>query len=233
MDVVERMVLWDIDGTLLRAGDIGAAVFDQAIEAVLGARPPARISMSGKTDPSIVREYLALMAVEETGDLVEAILGMLAANLVAAADAGILAEEGRACPGVPEVLDGLALSDGVVQTLLTGNIYPNAVVKVSAYGLDKWLDLDIGAYGSDHDDRNQLGPVALDRLAERHGARLNPSEVWVVGDTPRDLACARALGARCLLVATGRYAFAELAGLGADSTLTDLSDHEAVVDLLA
>ncbi|MDE3204407.1 MAG: haloacid dehalogenase-like hydrolase [Acidobacteriota bacterium] len=231
--MVERMVLWDIDGTLLRAGDIGAAVFDQAIEAVLGAPPPARISMSGKTDPSIVREYLALMAVEETDDLVEAILGKLAANLAAAADAGILSEEGRACPGVPEVLDGLALSDGVVQTLLTGNIYPNAVVKVSAYGLDKWLDLDIGAYGSDHDDRNQLVPVALDRLAERHGTRLTPSDVWVVGDTPRDLACARAVGARCLLVATGRYPFAELAGLGADSTLADLSDHEAVIDLLA
>lgn len=229
--MVRRLVLWDVDGTLLRAGDIGAAVFDDAVEAVLGRRPPERVRMSGKTDPLIVREYLVMMGVEETPELVEAILERLVQGLADAADAGVLGD-GSACPGVTEVLDGLAAADGVVQTLLTGNLYANAVVKVSAYGLDKWLDLDLGAYGSDSDDRNRLVPVALERLEQARGVRLAPSEAWVVGDTPRDLACARAAGARCLLVATGRYRYSELAGLGADQTVEDMTDASAVVDLL-
>ena len=225
-----RLILWDVDGTLLRAGDIGAAVFDDSVEAVLGRRPPERVRMSGKTDPLIVREYLVMMGVEETPELVDAILDRLVTALAAAAEAGILGE-GSACPGVTDVLDMLASAEGVVQTLLTGNLYANAVVKVSAYGLDKWLDLDIGAYGSDSDDRNRLVPVALHRLQQARGLRLAPADVWVVGDTPRDLACARAAGARCMLVATGRYTFDELAGLGADAVVHDLTG-EGIVDRL-
>ncbi len=232
MGVVHRLVLWDVDGTLLRAGDIGAAVFDDAVEAVIGVRPPERVRMSGKTDPLIVREYLAMMAMDETPQLVEAVLDQVGRGLAAASDAGVLHRDGRACPGAADVLEDLAATDGVAQSLLTGNIYPNAVVKVRAYGLDRWLDLEIGAYGSDSEDRNRLVPVALERLQRLRGARLAASAVWVVGDTPRDLACARAAGARCLLVATGRYTYADLVGLGADVTLADLSDRSAVVDLL-
>lgn len=231
--MARRLVLWDVDGTLLRAGDIGAAVFDDALEEVLGRRPPERIRMSGKTDPLIVREYLAMMRVEETPELVERILERLVEALAQAAEAGVLHEEGTACPGVADVLGGLAATEGVTQTLLTGNLYANAVVKVQAYGLDKWLDMDLGAYGSDSEDRNQLVPVALRRLQQARGVRLRPSDVWVVGDTPRDLACARSAGARCLLVATGRYTFGELSGLGADATLENLADAASVVDLLA
>jgi phosphoglycolate phosphatase len=231
--VVRRLVLWDVDGTLLRAGDIGAAVFDDAIEMVLGRRPPERIRMSGKTDPLIVREYLAMMGVGETPSLVEEILFRLGENLAAASEAGILQAEGRACPGVPELLGLLAEADHVVQALLTGNIYSNAVVKVNAYGLDRWLDLAVGAYGSDSVDRNRLVPIALGRLYEARAVRLAPSDVWVVGDTPRDLACARAAGARCLLVATGRYTFDELSGLGADLTLADMSDPVPALSVLA
>lgn len=226
-------MLWDVDGTLLRAGDIGAAVFDEAVESVVGRRPPERIRMSGKTDPLIVREYLTLMGVRDTPELVQAILDRLVEALAGAAEAGVLHEGGASCPGVADVLGALAITEGVVQTLLTGNLYANAVVKVSAYGLDKWLDLELGAYGSDSEDRNRLVPVALQRLEQARRVRLAPSDVWVVGDTPRDLACARAAGARCLLVATGRYSYSELAGLGADATLEDLSDSDAVVDLLA
>lgn len=229
--MARRLVLWDVDGTLLRAGDIGAAVFDDAVEAVLGQRPPERVRMSGKTDPLIVREYLVMMGVEEKPELVDAVLERLVEALAEAAEAGVL-DEGSACPGVTDVLDGLAAAEGVVQTLLTGNLYANAVVKVNTYGLAKWLDLDIGAYGSDSDDRNRLVPIALGRMEQARGVRLAPSEVWVVGDTPRDLACARAAGARCLLVATGRYTYGELAGLGADAAVKDMSDGARVVSLL-
>ena len=231
--MARRLVLWDVDGTLLRAGEIGAAVFDDAVESVLGRRPPDRVRMSGKTDPLIVREYLVLMGVPESPSLVEAILEQLVQNLAEAAEAGVLSDGGAACPGVTEVLDGLAAAGGVVQTLLTGNVYANAVVKVSAYGLDKWLDLGLGAYGSDSEDRNRLVPIALHRLEQARGVSLPASQVWVVGDTPRDLACARAAGARCLLVATGRYTYPELAGLGADAAVENLADWSSVVDLLA
>ena len=230
--MIRRLVLWDVDGTLLRAGDIGAAVFDDAIAEVVGERPPARIRMSGKTDPLIVREYLAMMGVEESPELIDSVLLRLGEGLAAASQAGILTEEGRACPGAAEVLEGLAAVEGVAQTLLTGNIYVNAVVKVSAYGLDKWLDFEIGAYGSDSEDRNRLVPVALDRLERARGSRITPSDAWVVGDTPRDLACARAAGAHCLLVATGRYSYGELSGLGADAALEDMSDWSNVLEIL-
>jgi phosphoglycolate phosphatase len=228
-----RLVLWDVDGTLLSTGDIGAAVFDDALEHVLGRRPLDRVAMSGKTDPLIVREYLAAMAIEETEELVQEILLSLARLLAEAGDAGDLHVAGSAKPGVPEVLDRLSGHPGIIQTLLTGNVYANAVVKVTAYGLDKWLDLTIGAYGSDSDDRNELVPIALDRLESERGVRMAPSDVWVVGDTPRDLACARAAGAKCLLVATGRYALSELAGLGADAAIADMTGVESVVKLLS
>lgn len=230
--VVRRLILWDVDGTLVRAGDIGAAVFDAAIEAVFGVRPPQRVRMSGKTDPQIVREYMEAMGVDESGALVEAVLREVERGLAAAAATGELATAGHACAGVGDVLSALAGDDRVVSSLLTGNVFPNALVKVSAFGLDRWLDLDVGAYGSDHHDRNRLVPVALGRLRAERDVTLAPSECWIVGDTPRDLACARAAGARCLLVATGRYPLGELDGLGADAVMADLADTEAVVKLL-
>jgi phosphoglycolate phosphatase len=144
-------------------------------------------------------------------------------------------------PGVPEVLAGLtgagasagAGGGRVLQSVLTGNIAPNAVVKLAAFGLPKWLDLEIGAYGSDHADRTELVPVALERARRLRGVSLAPADVWVVGDTANDLACARAAGARCLLVGTGRVPVNELAQLGPDAVAADLSHVEAVVELLA
>ena len=226
------MVLWDIDGTLVRAGDIGAAVFDLALEAVLGRRPDTRIVMSGKTDPQIVREYLDQMGVAPSAEVVDSVLRGVEGQLAAAAADGELLERGSACAGVAEVLAALDDHPRVVSSLLTGNLYPNALVKVGAFGLDRYLDLQLGAYGSDHHDRNELVPVALRRLEDERGVRLEGEQVWVVGDTPRDLACARAAGARCLLVATGRYRFDELDALGADATMADLSDTDSVVELL-
>ncbi|HET9443314.1 MAG TPA: HAD hydrolase-like protein, partial [Acidimicrobiales bacterium] len=94
-------------------------------------------------------------------------------------------------------------------------------------------DLEIGAYGSDDADREKLVPIALRRAAERHGIDPRPEDVWVVGDTPRDLACARAGGARCLLVGTGNFGVDELRRMEPDAALADLSDTEAAFELLA
>jgi phosphoglycolate phosphatase len=229
---IRRLLLWDVDGTLVRAGDLGAAIFDVAFEAVLGVKPRGRVRMSGKTDPQIVREYLAMMGIAETDGLVESVLRSIEGQLAAAAAAGELAAGGTACPGTAQVLALLAGDQRVVSTLLTGNIAPNAAVKVAAFGLDRWLDLSLGAYGSDEADRNLLVPIALGRLASERGVWLDPSDAWVIGDTPRDLECARVAGARCLLVATGRYTTEQLDGVGADAVLRDLADAPAVAKLL-
>jgi phosphoglycolate phosphatase len=226
---VRRLLLFDIDGTLLKAGEVGGAVFDRAIEAVLGEAPTQRVSMSGKTDPQIVREYLALLKQDDPTHL-PAVLEHLEAELAAASQQ--LARDGSPCAGAPELLQALAADERLHLSVLTGNIAPNAEVKLAAFGLDKWLDLETGAYGSDHEDRQQLVPIALDRLASLGGARLSPEDAWVIGDTPRDYECAQAAGAHCLLVATGRFRAEELGRLGADAVLADLAATEAVVDLL-
>jgi phosphoglycolate phosphatase len=211
---------------------VAAEVFETAIAEVLGRHPEGEVRMSGKTDPQIVLEYFEQMGVAPTGDLVEQVLAKLASSLEREAKAGTLAAQGRTCPGVPELLDNLASTEGVTCSLLTGNIYPNAMLKVSTFGLDRWLVPEAGAYGSDHVDRNRLVPLALERAERCLGQSLDPKQVWVVGDTPRDLACARAGGVNCLLVATGTYSLAELAEAGADAVLADLSDVEMAAKTL-
>jgi phosphoglycolate phosphatase len=230
--VIRRLLLWDVDGTLVRTGEVGAAIFDAALESVVGRRPPARVLMSGKTDPQIVAEYLHQMGVAGGPGLVDAVLDVAAQELAAAAARGEVAAGASVCPGVETLLPVLALDPRVLSTLVTGNIAPNALIKVGTFGLDRWLDLSIGAYGSDAADRNLLVPIALGRARAERGVRLEPRDAWVIGDTPRDLECARTAGVRCLLVATGRYDLAALHPLGADALLPDLSDTEAVVSLL-
>jgi phosphoglycolate phosphatase-like HAD superfamily hydrolase len=226
------LVLWDVDGTLVRTGDVGALIFDVAIERKLGRRPSGRIPMSGKTDPQIVLEYLTefdLLGAEAQAHL-PAILAEIEIEL--AAQAQTVREHGTVLPGVPDILARLAADDEVDQTVLTGNIAPNARVKVGAFGLDRWLNLEMGAYGSDHADRNELVPVALRKVEAARGRSFEPGQVWVVGDAPNDLACARAGGVRCLLVATGRPTFEELRALRPDALRHDLSDVDDIHALL-
>lgn len=227
---MDRLVLWDVDGTLLSAGGVGAAVFDRALAVLLGRTPPERIHMSGRTDPQIAAEYLAMLGVPDPDEVLPGVLVQLEKELVAAEDE--LRASGHAMPGVAALIARLHGEPGVLQSLLTGNIAPNAVVKLAAFGLDELLDLEVGAYGSDHADRNELVPIALARVEERRGRRFSTDEVWVVGDSPNDLACARAGGVRCLLVGTGRYGVDELVALGPDAALADLADTDRAASIL-
>jgi phosphoglycolate phosphatase len=217
---------------LIRGGPAGRLAFADAIDAVLGIEIPGDElpRMSGKTDPQIALEILERIGVTAP----EAHLGAIEAALERAlsARAGQLETEGWVLPGVPELLR--ALDDaGCVQTLVTGNVAPNARTKLAALGLlaAGHLQLELGAYGSDHRDRDNLVPVALRRVRAA-GFDVSPATTWVVGDTPRDLACARAAGVRCLLVATGTYGLDELCDAGPDAALADLSDTERVAGVL-
>ncbi len=228
--MLRRLLLWDIDGTLVRAGPLAAEVFDRAVGDVVGEPPPGRVRMSGKTDPLIVGEQLRLLGVEPEPGTVEAVLDRLVARLAEVSD--LLAGQGSVCPGVSEVLSELAADPGVASGVLTGNLRPNAEVKLAAFGLDGLVDVGIGAFGSDDIDRNALVPIARRRATERLGSAVAPADTWVIGDTPRDLDCARAGGVRCLLVATGTYPVDELGALGADAVLPDLGDTREVLGIL-
>jgi phosphoglycolate phosphatase len=230
---VARLVLWDIDGTLLRGGGVARDVFDEAVTAVLGRHPgDHRVHMGGKTDPQIALEILAYAALEvaEAAEHLPAVLAALERGLEAAVDE--MRRHGFVLPGVPELLGALDADPSVRSTVLTGNTEANAAVKLAAFELTRWVDLEIGAFGSDDPDRTALVPVALERARRLRGLVLDRADVWVVGDTPRDLACARAAGVRCALVATGHSSIEELRATDADAVLEDLSDVDGVVKLL-
>jgi phosphoglycolate phosphatase len=229
----QRLILWDIDGTLLWAGSAARDAFDAAVAEVLGRHPGDHgVQMSGKTDPQIALEIMEHAGVH--ADLARERLPQVLAALVrrTTAAAPRLRSSGGIHPGVEAVLSGLASDLSVLQSVLTGNLAPTARAKLAAFGLDRFLDLEVGAFGSDHHDRDELIPVSLKRVERRYGFVLEADDVWVVGDTPRDLACARVGGARCLLVGTGHIPIGELSGLGADSSLPDLHDVESVIAIL-
>ncbi|MGH9117435.1 MAG: HAD family hydrolase [Acidimicrobiales bacterium] len=235
---MNRLVLWDVDGTLVRCGPIGRQAIERAARRALDHHVDwsdddvPQVHMSGGTDPGILLELLAHGGIE--GDQIDRLLALALVHLEdeLAAAAHRIELEGTVLPGVAEVVTRLHDDPGVIQSVLTGNIAPNAAVKLGAFGLDAWLDLEIGAYGSDHVDRNRLVPLAIERAEAKHGRAFPPADVWVVGDTPRDMACAAAAGARCLLVATGGHPIDELEGLGADEVLPDLSEVDLVVGVL-
>jgi phosphoglycolate phosphatase len=230
---VARLVLWDIDGTLLRGGGVARDVFGRAVADVLGRHPGDHgVRMGGATDPQIALEILAFagLAEADAAEHLPAVLAALEQRLAAAADE--LREHGFLLPGVPAVLRALDADPDVRSTVLTGNTQANALVKLAAFELTPWLDVDIGAFGSDDRDRAALVPIALERARQLRGLAVAPDDVWVVGDTPRDLACARAGGVRCALVATGHAPLDELRATDADAVLDDLGDVDAVVELL-
>ena len=236
--VPSPLVLWDVDGTLIKGGAAGRLAFADAVADVFGVDVPAELlpRMAGKTDPQIALELLVRLGMAAP----EASLPVLEAALERAlsARAPQLRAEGIVLPGVRAAIAALDRAR-VLQTLVTGNVAPNARTKLAALGLvgegsaaSGPLRLDIGAYGSDDGDRDNLVPIALAR-ARAAGLEVTAERTWVVGDTPRDLACARSAGARCLLVATGGYPLGQLQGEGADAVFADLSDTEAVVGLLS
>lgn len=233
MASLRRLILWDIDGTLISAGALTRRAFDLAIASALGREPGEHgVSFGGKTDPQIALEILGALAVSADDARVRlpAVIEALEREMGAARD--LIRREGSVLPGVKRVLQRLQRTPGVLQSVLTGNVEANARLKVGAFGLDRYLDMVVGAYGSDGEDRTTLVPLALGKVESLRGDRIEPGDVWVIGDTARDLACARAGGARCLLVATGRDAYEQLASLDADAVFPDLADGEAVVRTL-
>lgn len=231
--MTDRLILWDIDGTLIRGGSIAQRVFVSAIERVIGRSAASHgVVMGGKTDPQIAHEILVALGVEasEAAGHISTVIEHLESDL--AEGAAELRRDGRVLPGVVDALAALADDPRVVQSILTGNTAANAAVKLGAFDLARYVDIDVGAYGSDDADRRMLVPIALDRARRLRGFTGSARDVWVIGDTPRDHECAVAAGARSLLVATGRIGRDELEACGADAVLDDLGDVDRVLAIV-
>jgi phosphoglycolate phosphatase-like HAD superfamily hydrolase len=227
---IRTLVLWDIDGTLVDSAKLGRDAFLDAFERVTGRPPRELVPFAGRTDLEIALDMLERSGIDVDDGLLERFGTELHRAML---DRGQeLRARGRAYPGVQETLERLHREPGVAQSLLTGNIAPNAVVKLGAFGLDTHVDFDIGAYGSDDRRRGRLVAVALAKCARKHAATLDPHDVVVVGDTPLDVAAAHEGGARSVAVATGPYDQDQLHAAGAHVVLPDLSDPETVVEAL-
>jgi phosphoglycolate phosphatase len=226
-----RLVLWDIDGTLVQAGEVGRDIFTEAFQAVLGRTPDqvtARmLVMAGRTDPEIALEFLAAHQIAEGEQHLPAFNEALVTAL--AAKAAVIRERGRALPGAREALAALAGTDGVVQSLLTGNVQPNALLKLASFGLDGYLDFAVGGFGSDHRHRPSLVEVARGKAERKYGTAFDATATVLVGDTPLDVAAGRAGGARVVAVATGPFDVEELTASEPDAVLADLLDTDAAV----
>jgi phosphoglycolate phosphatase-like HAD superfamily hydrolase len=228
---LRRLVLWDIDGTLVQAGEVGRDIFTEAFQAVLG-RDPDQVTakalvMAGRTDPEIALEFLAAHEIAEGASHLPAFSEALVTAL--AAKAAVVRERGRALPGAREALVALGRGDGVVQSLLTGNLQPNALLKLASFELDGYLDFEVGGFGSDHHHRPSLVEVARTKAEGKYGTAFAGPATVLVGDTPLDVDAGRAGGARVVAVATGPYGVAELEATGADAVLADLRDTEAAL----
>ena len=222
-----KLVLWDIDGTLVDSAKLGRDAFFEAFEEVVGHPVETVVPFAGRTDLEIAHDLLAVAGVEPDEGLLDRFGDALAAAMASRSDE--LRAKGRPFPGVRQALERLDAEPDLHQSLLTGNIEPNARVKLAAFDLDRYLDFEIGAYGSDHRMRGELVAIAIAKARRLRGLALEPSDVVLVGDTPLDVKAAREGGAQAIAVATGPYGEEDLAATGADSVLPDVSDIDRLL----
>ena len=222
---MKTLLLWDIDGTLLASSGAGLRALSTALRQVFGREDTlAGLDWSGRTDRYIIAQIFERCQIPDTPEnrdryvdgYAEALPGEMARSNV--------------LPGVLEILKAADARPDIVQGLLTGNLRRGAELKLGHHGL--WDFFAFGAFADDSPNRNELGPHALRRAAEHAGAVFQPDRVWIVGDTPHDIACGRVIGAKTLALPTGHHPAEELAAHQPTALLTDLSDTAAFCKLI-
>ena len=223
---MKYLLLWDIDGTLIASGGAGMHALRHALRAVFGIDASLDdIDFAGRTDTWIMRAVFAKFRLDASPENFARFFD----GYVSALPDALRNPHARVLPGVREVLRAAADHGAIAQGLLTGNMRRGAQVKLSHHGL--WEHFDFGAFGDDSEFRNDLGPHALRRALERHGVHFPADNVWIIGDTPHDVACGKIIGARTLAVATGGSTLAELQACGPTAARPDLSDTDDVLRL--
>jgi phosphoglycolate phosphatase len=247
------LVLWNIDLTLVDVGRVTRVAYAEAFRRVTG-RPLVQLpQMAGRIESEIFFDALALneaaigtppirqhgspgsahspgWTVSGSDELLARFTGELAASF--GSRRALLREQGRILPGAWDAVSELARHRGVVQSLLTGTIKPNAVEKLRAFGLDTFFDYEVGGYGSEVYPKGAQLLMTRGRAAEKYGVTFDESSTVYIGDSSRDVEAARMGGARCIAVASGRSTVGELRDAGADVVFADLVDTAAVIQAI-
>ena len=225
-----KLVLFDIDGTLVLTGGAGVRAMTRACDEIVGSSNALHaVAVAGRTDWIILSDALERMGRDLDAQLFAALRDRYVTHLreeIQVPGHGVKA----VMPGIQALLDDLQARDGVYLGLLTGNFEAGARIKLEYF--DLWRYFQCGAFGDDAADRNALVPFAVSRARECGVPDLAPRDILVVGDTPHDIACARAVGATPVAVATGMFTTEQLRDSGADIVFRDLSDTAAFTSLL-
>jgi len=221
-----RLILFDIDGTLLWSDGAGRRSMNAALTATIGDPGPPDYRYDGKTDPQIARDIMVLCGVAP--EEIDARIPVLLERYVALLTEELRHRPVRLFPGVSALIDAVDAHPELTLGLLTGNVRAGAELKLRAAGVD-FARFRVGAYGSDHHERPALPAIAQARAREALGLHITGDRVVVIGDTPADIACGRGIGARAIAVATGHYQVDDLASHSPAAVFATLEDTAAVM----
>ncbi|MBF0554558.1 MAG: HAD family hydrolase [Nitrospirae bacterium] len=220
-----RLILFDIDGTLIDAGGAGGKSLNDAFYELFSIKDAFKnIRFDGKTDLRIFNEGLKYHKLTDGNGIIDSIKEQYLNHLRLEIDN----DKRHIKPGIAALIEGLRGKNRI--GLLTGNLRAGAEIKLSSLGL--WQHFEGGAFGDKHEDRNRLLPIAVEDFYKNTGVRFSYSQCVIIGDTPKDVDVGKAHGAFTIAVATGPYTAGELAGAGVDVVFNDLSDTNAVLALI-
>jgi phosphoglycolate phosphatase-like HAD superfamily hydrolase len=223
----KRLLLWDIDGTLITTGEAGQRAIVRATAQWFGNDGDlSGIEIAGRTDAGIAHQILKKHREPITEEKVAVFLDLYLRFL----EEELPRSQGSVLPGVRQLLEKLAPQPNTALALLTGNLRRGAQLKLGHYQL--WQFFDFGAFADDHHDRNELGAFALKRAEQETGIRFAPEQVDVIGDTGHDIACGKAFGARTIAVATGSWSREKLAAQKPDFLFGDLGNVDDTIATL-
>ncbi len=224
-----RLILFDVDGTLLSSGRRGLESFSEALRRTFGTEGDlASYRFEGKLDPIIVFELMQKAGIPE--DVISERRPAALSLYLDLLEEALYAEPPALKPGVADLVARVSAFPSVVPALLTGNVKRGARIKLTTTGL--WDYFRFGVFGDEAPRRVDLGPIALARALERTGRTFSSAQTVVVGDAPADVECGRAIGARVVAVATGRTSAEELRAAGADIVLSSFADVESACEAI-
>ncbi|HLJ10546.1 MAG TPA: HAD family hydrolase [Planctomycetaceae bacterium] len=221
-----HVCLFDIDGTLIHTRGAGMAALREGLRSAFGVDEPTdQVAVHGRTDRGITRDLFRFHGIDDRQEHWE----RFRAAYLRALPASLAARTGSVLPGIVALLEGLRARHDVVLGLLTGNTREGARIKLSHFALDQYFEF--GGFGDNHLERDDVAREALAAVTGRVNGRLDLDRVWVIGDTPTDVSCGRAIGARTIAVATGNHTLEELSAAAPDHLAPDFSDPEPILAL--
>jgi phosphoglycolate phosphatase len=242
--MTKKLILFDIDGTLIVSGGAGARAMTRAFEDTWGLSDALRhVDVAGRTDNIIMEDALRATGHVAEGETLERFKRVYCSYLRDELRSGRSSSDGASpnnstgngrpkcvLPGILPLLDALSMRPDVSLALLTGNFPESAEIKLRHF--DLWRYFEWGVFGNEATDRHDLLPIAIRRHLDRGAPSIDPADVIIVGDTPHDISCAQRGGAKAIAVATGNFTLEALSGCRPDVLVTDLSDHAPFFDLL-